>query len=296
MAVAINRTGPGSEEMLVTPEMAKEWLRANETNRRKRPQAIEDDARDIITGNWAYNGETVKFSWDGFLLDGQHRLEAIVLAGKTNPAVLVKTLVVFGLDPESQKTMDRGIKRTAADMYGMSGHKNSPVLAAVIKKMWAWEEGDHKFSGKKSPTMAEYDEILRSHPEIFRAVEVAAQVRSHFKIAPQSVTGIAYCLLLEQNPEKVPEFFARLGDGANLDLDHPVLKLRSRFLRDSQDRGRQTAPWIQLAYIIRAWNAYVEDRTLGNIVQDASLDMPMPRAGKKPMANMSIEVLVEETV
>lgn len=279
MAVAINQRESGEEKMLVTPEMAKEWLRANDKNRNLRANVVIDFTRDMLNGAWEYNGETISFSWDGFLLDGQHRLTALVEAGKTDPDVFIEVLVVFGLDPATQMTMDRGVKRSPADFLRLEGYENSPLLAAIAKKWWSWERGDDKFKGNAKPTNAEYKQLLDTHGEIKRSAEIALRVYKKFKFVPKSVVGTAYCLFLQKNPNRVPEFFSRLEDGANLSAGHPILVVRDRFAAE-YGNGRQTATWLQLGYLVRAWNAYVEDRTLDSIVLGPASDMPRPTVGK----------------
>lgn len=292
MAVAIDRRESGSEKMLITPGMAKEWLRANDKNRNLRTRVVSDFARDMLKGVWEYNGETIGFSWDGFLLDGQHRLAALAEAGKTDPDVFIEALVVFGLDPKTQMTMDRGVKRTAADFLRLEGYENPALLAAIIKKVWSWQNGDYKFTQNASPTNSEYKMMVEQNPELFRSVEIAVRVYSRFRRVPKSIAGTAHFLFLQQNPDRVPEFFARLTDGANLHSAHPILTVRERFNSDADSSGkagRQTASWIQLGYLVRAWDAYVQDRTLAAIVLDPKGDMPMPKSGKK------VSDLAEET-
>src|ERR1700757_3825044 len=95
--------------MLVTPELAAEWLRKNTHNRPLRRNVVEALARDIVAGNWVPTHQGVAFYDDETLFDGQHRLSAIVRAQKP-----VAVLVTFGI-PKKQPgntgpgdTVDRG--------------------------------------------------------------------------------------------------------------------------------------------------------------------------------------------
>src|SRR4051794_31155207 len=94
----------------VTPAVAADMLAANTKNRTLRRTLVDVYAADMAKGNWQFTGEAVKISTDGVLLDGQHRLEAIVQAGVTVPM-----LVVRGLPRATQDVMDSGAKRSAAD-------------------------------------------------------------------------------------------------------------------------------------------------------------------------------------
>lgn len=61
---------------MVTPEMAENILAARGPNRNVSASVINKYARDMLAGRWQLNGQTIKISKDGQLLDGQHRLEA----------------------------------------------------------------------------------------------------------------------------------------------------------------------------------------------------------------------------
>src|ERR1700709_2078030 len=120
---------PTVEIVDVTPEIAEAWLSKNPNNRNLRGQVIASYARDMASGSWVLNGETVKISVSGHLLDGQHRLSAVVEA-----AVTVPMIVVNGIPSEAMPTVDTGAKRTYADSLRLQGEENTSVLAAVTRR------------------------------------------------------------------------------------------------------------------------------------------------------------------
>jgi hypothetical protein len=255
----------------VTPDLAEKWLRQNTRNRNVRGRAVFDYARDMAAGKWLQNGEAIKFAADGTLLDGQHRLMAVVSAG-----VPVHLLIVTGLALETQETMDAGRKRTTADALGLRGETNAPVLASILKRVWMWDAGDYKFSGNVAPTTAECAELLQERPEIRRSAEIAVRIHGTFRYLPQSIVGTSHHVFSRIDVSQAVWFFARLGDGAELPGGHPVLTLRTRAMTEAADR-RQTPPDRQMAYLVRAWNAVREGRSLARILQDADAPMPMPK-------------------
>lgn len=264
-------TGPAVEVMLVTPAMATLWLQSNTHNRHIRERAVFDYARDMAAGKWQQNGEAIKFAIDGTLLDGQHRLKAVIAAG-----VPVAMLVVTNLDPATQETMDAGRKRSTADALSLRGEANSAVLASLIKRVWLWEAGDYKFAGNMSPTTAEIAELLEQRPEFRRSAEIAVRVHQSFRYLPQSIVGTAHYLFSRIELGEAAWFFQRLGDGAELASGHPILTLRTRVMTEAADR-RQALPDRQMAYLVRAWNATREGRPLERIQQAPDAPMPMPK-------------------
>ncbi|MEU3282939.1 hypothetical protein [Streptomyces antibioticus] len=262
---------PQVEIMAVTPELATKWLKQNTRNRNARKRAVSDYARDMAAGQWRLNGEAIKFAADGTLLDGQHRLMAVIEAD-----VAIPLMVVTGLPNDTQETMDAGRKRTTADTFSLRGETNAAVLAAVLKKVWLWDQGDYKFGQNYSPTTAECAALLQERPEIYRSVEIAARVHQAFRYLPKSVVGTAHHVLSRIDVDEAVWFFCRVGDGADLPVSHPVLALRSRVMTDRAE-NRKVPDHQHMAYLIRAWNAVRSDRPLTRIQQPADAPMPLPK-------------------
>ncbi|MFE3202148.1 hypothetical protein [Embleya sp. NPDC059237] len=258
--------------MLVTPQLAKTVLdKHNPRNRNLRERTVADYARDMLAGHWGLNGEAIKFATDGSLLDGQHRLAAVVTSGTAVPM-----LVVTGLPAETQETMDTGKRRTMADVLTLRGEVGTHALAAIVKRVWMWEAGNHKFTGTSKPTVAECSQLLADRPQLRRSAEISARVARSFRYLPPATVGLAHHLFSAISPEESPEFFARLGDGAELPIHHPILTLRNRAMRDAAGGFRIPEP-RSTAYLIRTWNAVREDRTMSRLVHAADDPMPMPR-------------------
>jgi hypothetical protein len=65
-------------------------------------------------GNWKLTHQGIAFNCDGTLLDGQHRLAAIVKSGKD-----IQMLVARGVETENQVAMDDHAKRSAGDALSL---------------------------------------------------------------------------------------------------------------------------------------------------------------------------------
>ena len=254
----------------VTPALAEKWLRQNTHNRNLREKVVISYARDMEAGRWAENGEAIKFGADGTLLDGQHRLNALALAGVTLPM-----LVITGLANATQETMDAGAKRRTADAFGLRGETNAPVLSSITKRVWMWEQGDYRFNGP-APTTTEAAALLDERPDLRRSADIAVRVHGSFRGLPQSITGTAHHLFTRIDGNEAVWFFQRLADGAELPAGHPILTLRTRAMTEAADR-RRTPGDRHMAYLIRAWNAVREGRPLTRILQDPNAPMPMPK-------------------
>ncbi len=98
--------------MIITPECATEMLERNEGNRSLRNGIVKKYSRLMREGLWNANvPESITFTADGKLIDGQHRLNAIVDADV--PVALNVTILARGA---SHDGIDVGAKRCVKDI------------------------------------------------------------------------------------------------------------------------------------------------------------------------------------
>ena len=176
--------GPYTIIVAVTPEIAERWLKKNILNRATRRQVENKYARDMAAGNWQLNGESIKWSSDQTLLDGQHRLRAIVKAGVT-----VRTFVTFNLPPQAQQVMDSGAKRTSSDVLGLSGFKYSALLAAITKLHLAVTAQGYQGLDNFSPTTTEITDAVTGDYTLYGAAEFASKDR--VKVMPSGAVRVS---------------------------------------------------------------------------------------------------------
>lgn len=117
MDTALPALPPGlsAQFEVVTPDGAREWMKFNLRNRRVRRGWAKYLSDQLKSDRWAIMGDAIAFSKDGVLINGQHRLLAIIDADR--PAVC---LVVRGLTEEAFLTTDRGIGKSVADVLRQS--------------------------------------------------------------------------------------------------------------------------------------------------------------------------------
>lgn len=109
--------------VMMTPEMASALLSRNESNRNLRKYWVGELASAIKSGEWKLTHQGVAISKSGRLLDGQHRLQAIVSAGIAVPITLSENC-----DEESFAYIDKGVKRSIGDSLGITNK-----VAEIIK-------------------------------------------------------------------------------------------------------------------------------------------------------------------
>ena len=78
----------------VTPVIARQWLELSIDNNRNILQSnLKKIAHDMATGKWREGtGEAIKFNKDGKMMDGQHRLRALINTNKTFDFLVVREI------------------------------------------------------------------------------------------------------------------------------------------------------------------------------------------------------------
>lgn len=125
----------------INPELANTMLKANfELNRNLKPLRVELFQREIEAGRFHATGQLLIFDELGYLIDGQHRLTAIVKAGRS--AVMG---IYYGVSIHVRPLIDQGIQRSGSDSLHIAGYKapksggNATDMAAAIRIMRVYD-------------------------------------------------------------------------------------------------------------------------------------------------------------
>lgn len=256
-------TPPGKPWALlvnVTPELAAQFLDLNDHNRNLRWDEIDAAARDIENDAYDLNGETGKFDRNGKMLDGQHRMNAIVKAKKP-----VEMFLVFGLEPEVQDTVDTGLKRTIGDQLTLAGNYNGVVLGSLARWAIQWQNGTRAKGAAIKPTHREIKGFIKENPIIRDAVEFAISARRDYRSIQVSVWGMSWWLFTgTQGSTEAEEFLNNVIKGADIGTGHPAYELRERIRRAVEAQQRLNR-FEQIALMITAWNAWQDRRHVTTI-------------------------------
>ena len=106
----------------ITPEKAEKYLGHNfESNRNISRERVDAYKRDMEAHEWEFTGQTVVFDEKGRLVDGQHRLHAIVKSGES-----IRMIIVRGVSPDAVNFIDKNRVRSFRDTMKIT--KNETVL------------------------------------------------------------------------------------------------------------------------------------------------------------------------
>lgn len=247
-ATAERVSAPTVSVEVVGPKEARYLLRMNLHNRNVSEARVESLARDMRAGNWVMNGETIKVSESETLIDGQHRLRAIVVAD-----VSIAMLVVRGLPDSAQETVDLGAPRMLKNILQLRGMSNASGLASSARIIWMMDRFNEPYRKHVVPSFRELESIVTSNPSLAESVLVGARVsRSVVRYAP-SMSAALHFLMSKRDAMAASDFWDALING-EVDQKEPVWLLRETLLRDLRSAHRSSIEH-RAAITVKAWNA-----------------------------------------
>jgi hypothetical protein len=233
--------------------MATEWLGKNHGNRNQRSMKIDLYARDIRDGNWMFTGESVKFDWDDRLIDGQHRLEAIIAAD-----LPVSTMVVRGLDPAVQSVLDTNARRSAADALGFRGvAAHRTYIAKHARLALARRDGYLQFSLDTTVPGYSNSEVLdwyASNSDAEYSAAVASKFSAKINVTPGALSYI-FLTLSRVDGNDATIFLNDIASLRTSGAGDPRFALIRALENLSRERGANRDA-AQIYLFFRAWNAW----------------------------------------
>ena len=238
----------------IDPTRAKELLQAVDEDQQRRLSAatVERYALDMAAGLWAENGDSIRISKAGNLLDGRHRLTAIVKAG-----ISLRILVVTDIEASCLRTIDRGKRRSMRDMFRCAGWEGRYASCGELARLQLLLN-----NGNRSITDGNILECAESHRESFKWVSEA--FGSHVRALARAPVRLAVAELYERNPGKAREMATRLHDGEGLTAGSPILALRNYLVFH---HGVKELVEITYRKSVAACLALIEHRTITKLYQ-----------------------------
>lgn len=247
---------------LITPELALEMLKRNTANRNPSKKAVEFYADQMQKGEWKTTSQGIAISTDDRIIDGQHRLMAIV---KTK---IPQTMVVTrGLDyDEVFSVYDTGKNRTAGDVLSIRGVKQPNSIAAALKVYTSLKRGHKALGGTTSQKIYKNSnkdimDLYMSKKDVFDHIyeDVLKGISTTTKIIPNSlILGVSYYLVIDKCHDilKVRSFFIQLVNGTHI-TNETIALLRNKII-DMRIKGISFKKEDHLIYLKKTWNHFIQ--------------------------------------
>ncbi|MFE6486615.1 hypothetical protein ACFVGN_27280 [Streptomyces sp. NPDC057757] len=244
----------------VTAAMAKSWLEHRNLERNRRySTAIETKyATEMSAGLWKTTHQGIAFDWDGFLLDGQHRLGAIVRVDKP-----IRLDIRVGCDPDTFDVLDVGHKRAVNQLVQ---HPHAKVMSSAARFLGAVDGmiRTGRIRGgayAANASSAEILQVIELWPELgtFAASAVHCRLKGQILAAPH--LAVLAQASRTQHADRIPSWLDGLAYGENLTGSDPRLHLRNRYATERRALLHQQP--MSYALIVRAWNSYATGASMG---------------------------------
>lgn len=219
---------------LVTPEMAAEWLGKNIRNRKQRLRGSMLYANEIREGRWLVHHQGIAIEEGGRLVDGQHRLQAILDTG-----ISVPLNVTINMPRGSMDAVDRGMTRTLPDVLRLEHEVDHAQRIVAI-------------AGLLAPIVADYTLRLSAGMAmtIYRAwkpeIDWASTLPSNRKLW-QAAILTAFCIAHRREPEAIEKFADAYRRAEVLREGEPLHYLYTQVLGQSRTKKMkrdQVVTWV----------------------------------------------------
>jgi hypothetical protein len=233
-----------SETVMVTPEMARTWLERNLVNRPLIPRNVDGIAWDIANGKWTLTHQGIAFNRDLLLVDGQHRLQAVIAAERAVPM-----RVSYNVDCDYVAPIDTGCMRRVHHVLGMTHRR-----VAVCNAMVLLETGSVGRS-----TASRVTDVHTKHERGISWALDAFPVQRRLNANVLAAHAFAYPVA----SDLVDDFAYKLSSGANIEEGSPVLTLRRHLERIE---AFTSATRAQIALVtLRCLQAFCEREVLAKV-------------------------------
>lgn len=259
--------------VMVTPELAKEYIEKNTHNRPLSKARVEQYANQMLKGQWRLTHEGIAFDEYGRLQDGQHRLHAIVKSG-----VAIEMLVGTDMDKENITKINRPKVRSLVDDFYLNNVKHHSVVGPGVQTFMDMKnnsgsyidsrtvKGNRYFSSDEVKSEYDSDHVFYDETVVF--INRLYQNPHKMKLFTKNelFSWMTYLVKVKKHPvEKVVDFFEDLYDLKPTKTTFScIVNLRYTITRDNSSIKKLTRRAKQ-NYFISTWNYFVLNKDVKHL-------------------------------
>lgn len=236
----------------------------SEFNNENRPFSeinIKALTKEMESGKWYFNGESMSFNNKGNLSDGQHRMKAVIRSGMTFPFI-----VVCGINRNAFPTINNGRIRTGSDVLGIGGVPSTTHASSITKFIYGFKNEKYSANRNSNRTLSN-TEVLDYYyglPNVHESVNFGIQyAKKAQKLLTSTVIGGFHYLLGEVDSEKAEDFLIKVCTGVELSSDSPIHLLRNKLIRSksnsNSDATYRLTNEMLIKNILVCWDKYLSN-------------------------------------
>ncbi len=236
----------------ITPACAAEYLSRNHPkNRPLREFRVKKWVEEIKKGRWLVTHQGIAFDEEGKLVDGQHRLTAVISAGKE-----VKMMVTRGVDVSTFAVLDQGAQRSAADILGRGQR-----FVAALRCYVGLETYNSQYAAVTTSDLEE--RLQRGVPHLEHMLQTVKANRgaARYLVAPV-FAALAYAWPVA--PSVVEDFAEQIRSGELISRTDPAYRFREWVT----NKGRLNSPWDVAMATLQAFHHLIieGDQKIANLI------------------------------
>lgn len=232
--------------------------------RKLKEHNVDKIERMMRTGKWKISPQGLAIGIDGWLGDGQHRVEAI-----QRSSTVQVFWVCHNVPDEVFPYLDRGSPRSDVDLMQMRGKSTDPTLPALLKILWLYDNVPHISEWRNKGRAPLGDELMQYAAKHYPDVEVHLKAVGIFSgqqaLTKASAGAMRYVILRDNPAAPVDEFLKQVrkprgndaSDAADVLHEHG----NSRRYGTSPIKDMHVSHWLFLAGLW-AWRRHVEGAAL----------------------------------
>ena len=248
--------------MSITPEIAEEMLKKNTRNRHVNKQRVLVYAKAMTEGTWALSTDAIGFDTDGVLINGQHRLLAVVKSGVT-----CQFLVSQGMDKGTVAVIDNGQARNPAHTMQLNGVGNAHNKSALVRRYMLLRDRHRSGNqGRGYLNVDIYNTYLEDADFFNLILAKTEQCYRHMHLMTYSTLGGFMAFLIKEYNYPVNivyYFFEAVYELRKSDFEI-ISKLRQRLVNNLTSQTKMTESLIT-TLVLRAFNIFVMMKKTKNL-------------------------------
>lgn len=241
----------------IEPVEAARILHAqNSHNRDITTNRVRKYADAMLAGEWTSNGDPLRFDTDGNLIDGQHRLSAVVLASRAQEFV-----IIGGVHHNAIYTIDTGKARNAGDVLSIDAEvpKGKAQTYAAALKLFGFYRARGVFptGGAQAQSNAEVSRLYQENQELVTVTHdwMVEAIKGQVQLMPKGrvlALAMIFSGICEADAQ---DFLVPVLTGEGLVAGSTQKHLRDLLLK-LKAGTLNYKPVVVLNTVVKCWNSY----------------------------------------
>lgn len=256
-----SRSEQSCEIITIGKSLAEEMLEARDgKNRSVYKILVNRYSKSILRGEWTLTDQGIGFSKDGLLLNGQHRLLAVMKAERE-----IRSVVVYGLDKKARDNVDIGRARTDGDSLSMLGFTNYDVCSGSIGYILGYTYSVLRQDAKHKTTKDErLDFAIHFKEHLCKSAEIGKLCNKHFcVVSPSQACALYFCAYIV-NKESADEFVEKMFLPTEANRGEFFENARNAMTKIKTSKGSHNSPTVIAAFLSRAWRDFLNGKNKFN--------------------------------